>query len=83
MAPNKDKTREEKAVVAENTAAPAPVKPIVVESIYSAKELADNYKVFNTSREIIVVALRQAKKETATFSEAKAIIDKFKYKEVK
>lgn len=76
MAPNKDKAK-----VAENTTT-TPIKPIVVESVYSAKELADNYKVFNTSREIIVVALRQAKKETATVSEAKAIIEKFKNKEV-
>ena len=81
MAPNKDKAREEN-VVEEKATAPAPVKPIVVESLYSAKELADNYKIFNTSREIIVVALRQAKKETATVSEARAIIDKFKNKEV-
>lgn len=76
MAQNK-----EKAKVAENTT--APVKPLAVESVYTAKEMADNYKVFNTSREIVVVALRQAKKETATVSEAKAIIEKFKNKEVK
>lgn len=75
MAPNKDKAK-----VAETET--APVKQIAVESIYSAQELADNYKVFNTSKEIIVVALKQAQKETATFSEAKAIIDKFKNKEV-
>lgn len=60
-----------------------PAKPSVIESVYSAKELADNYKVFNTSREIIVVALRQAGKKSATFSEAQAIIDNFKHKEVK
>lgn len=76
MAQNK-----EKAKVAENTT--TPVKPLAVESVYTAKEMADNYKVFNTSREIVVVALRQAKKETATVSEAKAIIEKFKNKEVK
>lgn len=53
------------------------------ESVYSAAELADNCKAFNTRREIVVVALRLAGKETATFSEAKAIVDKFKNKEVK
>ena len=53
------------------------------ESVYTAAELADNYKVFGTFREIVVVALRIAGKETATFSEAKKIIDKFKNKEVK
>lgn len=53
------------------------------ESVYTAAELADNYKAFGTFREIVVVALRQAGKKTATFTEAKSIIDKFKTKEVK
>ena len=52
-------------------------------SVYSAAELADNHKLFKTSREIVEVALRVAGKKTATLSEAKAIIDKFKNKEVK
>ena len=50
------------------------------ESVYTVKELADNHKIFGTYREIVVVALRQAGKDTATVSEAKAIIDKFKNK---
>jgi len=54
-----------------------------VESVYTAKELADNHKVFGTYREIVVVALRNAGKETATLSEARKIIEKFKNKEVK
>lgn len=53
------------------------------ESVYTAAELADNHKVFGTFREIVVVALRMAGKETATLSEAKKIIEKFKNKEVK
>ena len=57
------------------------VKP--VESVYTAEELANSHKAFKTSREIVVIALKLAKKETATFSEAQAIIDKFKNKEVK
>lgn len=57
------------------------VKP--VESVYSAEELANNHKAFGTYREIVVVALRQAGKESATFAEAKTIIEKFKNKEVK
>ena len=61
----------------------APAEPSVNESVYTAAELADNHKVFNTSREIVEVALRIAGKETATFTEAKAIIEKFKNKEVK
>ena len=52
-------------------------------SIYTAEELANNHKAFQTSREIVVVALRLAGKETATFREAKYTIDKFKNKEVK
>ena len=48
------------------------------ESVYTAKELADNHKLFGTFREIVVVALRLAGKETYTVSEAKEIIEKFK-----
>ena len=64
----------------------APVKapvPVAIESVYTAEELANNYKVFKTSREIVEVALRMAGKKTATLSEAKTIIDKFRNKEVK
>ena len=63
-------------------AAPAVVTPVNA-SVYTAEELAENHKVFNTSREIVAVALRMAGKKTATFQEAKSIIDKFKNKEVK
>lgn len=52
-------------------------------SVYSAAELAENHKVFKTSREIVEIALRMAGKESATLAEAKAIIEKFKNKEVK
>lgn len=55
----------------------------VNESVYTAAELIENHKVFNTSREIVEVALRIAGKKTATFTEAKTIIEKFKNKEVK
>lgn len=61
----------------------APVNARVNESVYSAAELADNHQVFKTSREIVEVALRVAGKTSATFTEAKAIIEKFKNKEVK
>ena len=60
----------------------APVAP-VNESIYSAEELASNYKLFNTSYEIVAVALRLAGKKAATLTEAKTIVEKFKNKEVK
>lgn len=68
MTANKNKPAEEKE-------AKAP------ESIYSASELAQNYKLFKTSREIVIVALRLAGKEHATFPEAKKIIESFKNKE--
>lgn len=53
------------------------------ECVYTAAELADNCKAFGTYREIVAVALRLAGKETATFLEAKKIIETFKNKEVK
>ena len=56
---------------------------VVEESVYTAEELARNHKAFHTYREIVVVALRLAGKESATFAEAQQIIEKFKNKEVK
>lgn len=55
----------------------------VAESEYTADELAENHQAFNASYEIVTVALRQAGKKTATFSEAEAIIERFRNKEVK
>lgn len=66
--------------------ADAPVKAkveAVNESVYTAEELAANHKLFKTSREIVEIALRLAGKKTATLTEAKAIIEKFRTKEVK
>lgn len=68
--------------MASNTKA-AEAKAAPAESVYSASELASNYKLFGVNREIVVVALRKAGKTAATFTEAKAIVDKFKNKEVK
>lgn len=65
-----------------NKAAAAKAAP-VNESVYTAAELAQNHKFFNTSYEIVVVALRLAGKQAATFTEAKQIVEKFKNKEVK
>ena len=61
----------------------APEQPKVIESTYTAEELAQNHKFLNTSYEIVAVALRMAGKKAATITEAKAIIDNFKSKEVK
>lgn len=58
-------------------------KTASTESVYSASELIANYKLFGVNRDIVALALRKAGKESATFAEAKAIIDKFKTKEVK
>lgn len=68
--------------MASNTKA-AGAKSAPTESVYSASELAANYQLFGVNRDIVVIALRKAGKEEATFAEAKAIIDKFKTKEVK
>lgn len=80
------KAKGQEAAVEELSAveeAPVVKAPPVVESVYTAAELADNHRAFQTSREIVVVALRLAGKQTATFAEAKDIIEKFKHKEVK
>ena len=53
------------------------------ESVYTAAYLAENHRAFKAPREIVVVALRLAGKENATFAEAKTIIERFKNKEVK
>lgn len=53
------------------------------ESVYTAAELTNAHKIFNTSHEIVAVALKLAGKEKATVTEAKAIIEEFKNKEVK
>ena len=95
MASSKSKAIEPVVEVPAMDSAPAVVeeKPVVVEkpipkvkpapeSIYTAAELAENFKAFHTSREIVTVALRLAGIRTATFAEAKNIIEKFKNKEV-
>lgn len=87
---NKDKAKVVEAVVEVAEEAPkqevkvtTPVVKAPAESTYTATELAENHKIFNTSYEIVSIALRLAGKKTATFTEAKNIIEKFKNKEVK
>ena len=58
-------------------------KAVPADSVYSAAELAANNRLFGTGREVVVVALRQAGVDSATFEEAKAILEKFKNTEVK
>lgn len=73
-----------KSKAAAEPAKEAPVvKPKVNVSVYTAEELAENHKLFNTSYEIVVVALRLAGKKTASFAEAQKIIESFKKREVK
>ena len=58
-------------------------KAAPAESVYSAAELIANYHLFSVNRDIVVLALRKDGKNAYTFAQAKAIIDKFKTKEVK
>ena len=67
----------------EKVKAPAAKVAPPKESVYTAAELAQNHKFFKTSYEIVIVALRLAGKTSATITEAKHIIEKFKNKEVK
>lgn len=68
--------------MANNTKA-AGAKATSPESIYPVSELIANFHLFGANRDIVVLALRKAGKNTYTFAEAKAIIDNFKTKEVK
>lgn len=79
------KTEAKKAPVAEAPVPEAPVAPAPApaESVYPAAELAKAYKIFDASYEIVMVALKNAGKTEATVTEAKAIIEEFKNKEVK
>lgn len=56
--------------------------PAKAESVYTAKELIENHSAFKVSREIVVVALKMAKVEAATYTEAKEIIEKFKNRRI-
>lgn len=60
-----------------------PTTPKESESVYTTEFMIDNFAAFNTSREIVEVALKQANIKSATYSEAKTIIERFKNKEVK
>ena len=60
-----------------------PATPSTQESEYSVEELIANFKAFKTSRALVTVALRKSGKKSATFAEAKIIVDNFKNKEVK
>jgi len=58
-----------------------PDVPVLDESVYTVEELVANYRVFGTYKEIVAVALLVAGVKTATFAEAKVIVDDFKKKE--
>lgn len=76
-------TKTQKQEAAEMPMAEKTEAPAAAESIYTAEELANNHKALGTYREIVVVALRQANLKTATFSQAKKVVEKFKHREVK
>lgn len=77
-------------VEVEPTIEKAPVEPVQAAradafanlSVYTAEELAANHKAFKASKAVVAVALKIAGKETATFEEAKTIVEAFKNKEV-
>lgn len=53
------------------------------ESVYTARELADNAReLFGTRPECVTAALKAANKESCTVSEAKEIVGKFMKREV-
>lgn len=52
------------------------------ESVYEAAYLAKNHKAIGASYAIVATALKMAKKDHATLSEAKKIVNDFKNKEV-
>lgn len=58
-------------------------KTKTVASVYTTEQLINNYKAFNTSKEIVKVALKLSGKDRITFDEAKRIVDAFRNKEVK
>ena len=72
-----------KAVTVEPVKEAPVVNKHVNESVSTAEDLAQNHKFFNTSYEIVAVALQMAGKKAATVTEARNIIEKFKNKEVK
>lgn len=55
---------------------------IATEPVYSAGQLAEHYTVFNTSKAVVIAALRIANKPFATLSEAKRIVNIFRNQEV-
>lgn len=76
-------TNNNKSVAEAKSKKKEPQEGIAVESVYTADELAKAHKVFDTSYEIVAVALKLAGKEAATVTEAKEIINEFMKKEVK
>lgn len=67
---------EEKKAAAPTAAAKNP------ESVYTAKELVEGYRAFKCNRDLVEVALKLAHVDSATFSEARKIVEKFMNKEV-
>lgn len=80
---NKSTVTEVQAKEAPAREIKAPDKPKQAESVYTAEQLAKAHNTFGTSYAIVATALQIAGKDTATVSEAKEIIEKFKKQEVK
>lgn len=54
-----------------------------VEPLYSVSDLARAAKLFNTTSDVVITAMKLADKKEATEAEATKIINKFINKEVK
>lgn len=58
-------------------------EPVVQEPLYSVLDLAKAAKLFNTTSDVVITAMKLADKKEATEAEATKIINKFINKEVK
>ena len=52
------------------------------KDVYTVDEIIEGYTAFGTSKEIVTVAIKLSGIKSATFDEAKKLIDDFKNKEV-
>lgn len=74
MASKSNETLEETKTVSE---------PLIQEPLYSVSDLAKAAKLFNTTSDVVITAMKLADKKEATEAEASKIINKFINKEVK
>ena len=78
---DKNKLQQDNFVVVHDE--PKETQEKVHEDIYSAEDLIEGYKSFDTQPEVVAAALKIAGKQCATEEEARKIIKKFLRQEVK